>query len=57
MTKNGPNDFAQGWAIYMKNPIRFMAKRKMGVTRHFWALKMHVKIKSFLDQRSRNATG
>jgi len=31
MTKNGPIDFAQSWAIYIKNPIRFMAKRKRGV--------------------------
>jgi hypothetical protein len=43
MTKNGPIDFAQSWSVYLKNPIRFMAKRKRGVTSHFWAHKMHVK--------------
>jgi hypothetical protein len=43
LTKNGPIDFAQSWAIHKKNPIKFMAKRKKGVTRHFWAHKMHVK--------------
>jgi hypothetical protein len=35
MTKNGPIDFAQSWAAYKKNPIRFMAKRKWGVAPHF----------------------
>jgi hypothetical protein len=36
LTKNGPIDFAESWAIHMKNPIRFMAS-------HFWAHKMHAK--------------
>jgi len=44
LTKNGPIDFAQSWAIHMKNPIRLMAKRKRGVASHFWAHKMHVKM-------------
>ena len=43
LTKNGPIDFAQSLAIYMKNPITFMAKRKRGVASHFWAHKIHVK--------------
>jgi hypothetical protein len=43
MTKKGPIDFAQSLAFSIKNPIRFMAKRKMGVTSHFLAHKMHVK--------------
>jgi hypothetical protein len=30
LTKNSPIDFAQSWAIYMKNPSRFMVKRKRG---------------------------
>jgi hypothetical protein len=43
MTKNGPIDFAQSLAIFMKNPIRFMAKGKWEVALHFLAHKMHVK--------------
>jgi hypothetical protein len=43
MKKTGQLDFLQNWAIYMKNPIKFVLKRKKGVTSHFWANKMHVK--------------
>jgi hypothetical protein len=42
-TKNGPIDFSPSLAIRMKNPIRFMVKKKRGVALHFWAHKMHVK--------------
>jgi len=35
LTKNGPIDFAQSWAIHMK--------RKRGVASHFWSHKLHVK--------------
>jgi len=45
LTKNGPIDFAQSWAIHMKkSKIRYMVKRKRGVASHFWAHKMHVKM-------------
>ena len=37
-------DFGQSWAIFMKNPITFKARRKMEVVAsHFWAHNMHVK--------------
>jgi hypothetical protein len=50
LTKNGSIDFAQSWAIYIKNPIRFIVKRKKGVASHFWAHKMHIKMLICLAQ-------
>jgi hypothetical protein len=44
LANNGLIDFAQSWAILIKNPIRYMAKRKRGVASHFWANQMHVKM-------------
>lgn len=38
MAKNDLMNFAQSFAIVMKNPIRSTVKRKRGEALHFWAL-------------------
>jgi hypothetical protein len=43
MTKNGPIDFAQSWAVHENIQLDLWRREKGEVASHFWAHKMHVK--------------